>query len=403
MRRVAWTVFGLSLALAMGCPPEETVPAPDAGSDQSGDAAGDGGDGSDDKQDLCAGVRCKGGSHCEVTEVQCITEPCPPIVECVPDADETGPGCELIDCLPEYTCVEDASGVGSCVPVGGGVSCGKNTCSEGEVCCNASCGICTPPDGACIQLACEENACDRTVCELGTHCELVEVQCLVPPCDPVAECVVDEECTGPIIDCAAPPPGCNYEGGGCVKGNWTCGTLVCDVCADVVCDRGQHCEDACLVPQPGNLRPLPLPCESAPMCVDDKECTGPLPPCAAPPEGCNYEGFGCVNGNWTCGTLVCGDACGDIFCQQGQHCEDPCATFATKPGLVAPVCLVPPTCVNDDPCAALDCASCKVVDGKAQCGTPCGDNTCLDGQECCNASCGTCVKPGGSCIQLVCE
>lgn len=36
-----------------------------------------------------------------------------------------------------------------------GVSCGRNTCSSGEVCCNSSCGICTPPDGACIQLFCE--------------------------------------------------------------------------------------------------------------------------------------------------------------------------------------------------------------------------------------------------------
>jgi hypothetical protein len=24
----------------------------------------------------------------------------------------------------------------------------------GEVCCNPSCGICTPPDGVCIQIAC---------------------------------------------------------------------------------------------------------------------------------------------------------------------------------------------------------------------------------------------------------
>jgi hypothetical protein len=37
-----------------------------------------------------------------------------------------------------------------------------------------------------------------------------------------------EECTGPIIDCAAPPDGCNYVGGGCVDGSWTCGRLVCD-------------------------------------------------------------------------------------------------------------------------------------------------------------------------------
>lgn len=37
---------------------------------------------------------------------------------------------------------------------GGGEACGDTTCGEGQVCCNASCGICTPPDGACIQIAC---------------------------------------------------------------------------------------------------------------------------------------------------------------------------------------------------------------------------------------------------------
>ena len=32
--------------------------------------------------------------------------------------------------------------------------CGTALCDEGEVCCNSSCGICTKPGGACIQLAC---------------------------------------------------------------------------------------------------------------------------------------------------------------------------------------------------------------------------------------------------------
>jgi hypothetical protein len=43
-----------------------------------------------------------------------------------------------------------------CVPLAGtgGERCGDTTCSTGMVCCNSSCGICTPPDGACIQIAC---------------------------------------------------------------------------------------------------------------------------------------------------------------------------------------------------------------------------------------------------------
>ncbi|EJT75656.1 hypothetical protein GGTG_05588 [Gaeumannomyces tritici R3-111a-1] len=40
---------------------------------------------------------------------------------------------------------------------GGGespVTCGKNKCGKGQYCCNSSCGICAPVDGACIQLFC---------------------------------------------------------------------------------------------------------------------------------------------------------------------------------------------------------------------------------------------------------
>ena len=35
-----------------------------------------------------------------------------------------------------------------------GEKCGDNRCPNGQVCCNASCGICTEPGGFCIQLAC---------------------------------------------------------------------------------------------------------------------------------------------------------------------------------------------------------------------------------------------------------
>ncbi len=36
-----------------------------------------------------------------------------------------------------------------------GEPCGPVTCPVGQVCCNASCGICTEPGGACIQVVCE--------------------------------------------------------------------------------------------------------------------------------------------------------------------------------------------------------------------------------------------------------
>lgn len=38
------------------------------------------------------------------------------------------------------------------------VKCGRNVCGPNQYCCNASCGICAPRGGACIQIACEDNA-----------------------------------------------------------------------------------------------------------------------------------------------------------------------------------------------------------------------------------------------------
>lgn len=35
-----------------------------------------------------------------------------------------------------------------------GKVCGRSVCAPGMVCCNSSCGICTPPGGACIQMFC---------------------------------------------------------------------------------------------------------------------------------------------------------------------------------------------------------------------------------------------------------
>lgn len=86
------------------------------------------------------------------------------------------------------------------------VACGKVECAAGEICCNPSCGICTAPDGMCTQQFCDEGSsdvrageplpppaitCDNVRCAAGTHCELVEVQCVRAPCDPVPQCRPD--------------------------------------------------------------------------------------------------------------------------------------------------------------------------------------------------------------------
>lgn len=53
-----------------------------------------------------------------------------------PFGDECGCGCEP-------------------VVIPGGEACGSSVCTGNTFCCNASCGICAPKGGACIQIACD--------------------------------------------------------------------------------------------------------------------------------------------------------------------------------------------------------------------------------------------------------
>ena len=87
------------------------------------------------------------------------------------------------------------------------VACGRALCGLGQVCCNPSCGTCAAPDGMCTQQFCDERpadaqggeppteapavSCENVRCDAGTHCELVRVQCVRAPCEPVPECVSD--------------------------------------------------------------------------------------------------------------------------------------------------------------------------------------------------------------------
>jgi hypothetical protein len=92
--------------------------------------------------------------------------PCPGAGKCVDNpGDDCDPSMGGADCGGICACVETAlcrigfhfdpsPSVCACVP-DAGVSCGANTCSAGQFCCNPSCGICAPKGGACIQIACD--------------------------------------------------------------------------------------------------------------------------------------------------------------------------------------------------------------------------------------------------------
>jgi hypothetical protein len=52
---------------------------------------------------------------------------------------------------------------------GGPVTCGKAICATGQVCCNASCGVCTPPGGGCTTIVCSDlkwyYTCGQRICD----------------------------------------------------------------------------------------------------------------------------------------------------------------------------------------------------------------------------------------------
>jgi hypothetical protein len=128
--------------------------------------------------DPCATVRCAAGTHCEsglcvpdAPRVACggiAAFRCPGAGQCIDDpTDSCDPNSGGADCggvclcAAEGLCVpgfhwDSSPNACSCVPDKRTSTkpCGGRTCGAKEYCCNASCGICAPVGGGCIQIAC---------------------------------------------------------------------------------------------------------------------------------------------------------------------------------------------------------------------------------------------------------
>jgi hypothetical protein len=86
---------------------------------------------------------------------------------------------------------------------GGGVACGKAKCAGGQVCCNASCGICTPPGGVCTQQVCTDSA--PGSCRTDADCRLFSDYCTGCDCRALPPGAPDPTCPGPGVQCFVNP------------------------------------------------------------------------------------------------------------------------------------------------------------------------------------------------------
>jgi hypothetical protein len=127
-----------------------------------------------------------------------------------------------------------ARGTGNPTGGGEGVACGARTCPAGQVCCNRSCGICTPPDGVCTQQVCESsdaapggtpmnpgmgggNMDPGAACSKDADCRTFADYCTGCDCRVLGKQEKDPTCSGPGVRCLADP--CRDRAAACQDGH----------------------------------------------------------------------------------------------------------------------------------------------------------------------------------------
>ncbi len=232
---------------------------------------------------------------------------------------------------------------------------------------------------------------------------------------------------------------CEY---GHVKDANGCDTCACNPpppvkCGATECAAGEECCNSscgiCVQPGQGCTKQLCPPSRDAGACnpvVCTLACqygfaTGPdgceICACAPPPSqpdagACGpvcaiYCPYGHVKDGNGCDTCTCkpppgGTQCGFNTCAAGLECCNASCGICVPPGgaCTQQACACAPVvctlaCQYGFQRGADGCEICA-------CAPPpktCGNVTCGAGLECCNASCGICVPPGGACTQQACN
>lgn len=102
------------------------------------------------------------------------------------------------------------------------VVCGAVICAAGQSCCNPSCGICTPPGSACIQIVCGLDASPSGgACNNDSDCRLFDDYCTGCTCRTLASSEANPTCPGPGVMCLRAP--CEGLAPSCVQGRCSAG------------------------------------------------------------------------------------------------------------------------------------------------------------------------------------
>jgi len=171
----------------------------------------------------------------------------------------------------------------------------------------------------------------------------------------------------------------------------------CHATEDGYCGEGYECCNGscgiCVVP--GDYC-IALAC---PTC-DEIECGCENPICTCNDERCGCTGESVCGGTQFSGSVCSGCKAGQVGCHQSvdgycgedyECCNDSCGT-----------CVKPGGSCSEEGCypELEECSGCKA--GQVGCHQSV-DGYCGEDYECCNDSCGTCVKPGGSCTEEGCH
>jgi hypothetical protein len=298
-------------------------------------------------------------------------------------------------------------------PVSVPVKCGDVMCTDGKVCCNESCSICTKVGEGCNKMFCIKTTKSPTkkpyvvirprslspVNKPG-YCK-VDSDCPVPPCAKPIDDTIDFYCPIPICvrnQCQfaprptrkpspkpiSPPPGyCKLDNECptpiCLPGSKECpiGKCVNNKCTLVVvppvgtCKVDADCPVACS-PIVG-IDGKPGPCTTS-YCVNNQCSKVPPPPTK------------CGNVMCTSDEYCCNESCGD------------CIHKLSKRACNMQICSPAVQCRNDMDCKlGKTCSNGQCIWKQVVEPVPCGKNTCTGGDVCCDPLCGTCTKPGMLC------